>query len=459
MSHRGTSPNSLKSKFTPKTIHNKIDIDIDFLKNYFKNHTLKQCADKFECSKSTIKRRLKAAGVDTSIHNHSDLAYKINRESKKNLFIASKEKLYDLYIVKNLDTKSIGELLNCHYNTVRHYVHKFGFKKSPKDVAQSMKTRHYKKHGYAHPAQRPDVLEKTRRSSQRVNYLAKNGKKFKFKSLFELSFALFLDSNDVEWYYEEMKIPYVDNMSGVWRIYIIDFTIVKGDEVEWVEVKPNKNMIPEDKRIYASRRAEESGIKYRGLTDYEVNQSKKLLLDGYRNDQINFTYYKPKSNARQVSYYFKSEDELKQFEIPSGWEKFAVKKHSNVLWALKIRRPEIKLSDLKNIRFKTTKIFNSKTAMGTWNPNKPSAGHCDVVAMLLQSIYGGKLVTTTINKIDHWFNKIGNQYVDLTGDQFGLNPVRIWDNKTEEFKVKKQKEISSKTKKRYELFLEQYNKI
>lgn len=93
-------------------------------------------------------------------------------------------------------------------------------------------------------------------------------KGIQLKSVIDLGYALYLDSAGYEWHYREMIIPYVDMMTGSRHIYTIDFTVVS-QEVHWVETTEQSKMIPDDKRIYAHRRAEEAGIIYRGLSEGE----------------------------------------------------------------------------------------------------------------------------------------------------------------------------------------------
>jgi len=331
---KGAPPADNSNPSCPKIIHNKIVFDDQELISYFKNHTLVDCAEHFKCSKATIKKKLKSLGVDTSIHNNSKLAHsKISKINKISL-----DTLRMLYIDKNMDAKSIAEDHGIHFNTVRKWIREYKLTKSREDISRSMMSRHFRVHGCAHPAQRPEVIAKTRSSAVKSKYVAKCGKAFRFRSLYELSFALYLDSKNLEWHYEEMRIPYVDNMSGKWKVYIIDFTVVDGDDVTWIEVKPNNNMIPIDKRIYAERRAESAGVQYRGLMDDERKESYELLLNGYRNEHIAFLHPKPRSNSKQVSYYFKSLEELHNFNIPDGWCKHTIDQKSDYLCVLRIRR-------------------------------------------------------------------------------------------------------------------------
>jgi hypothetical protein len=321
--HRG-KPDFDPLKFTPNRIANKKDINIIELIEYFENHTLDECGDKFGCSKITIKRRLKAAGIDTSRHNHSYLATQKYKDSVK--LKPSDHLVIGHYIKENLDTKTIAELYGLHYNTIRSIVRRLGIKKSQSMVSKSMMSRHLAKHGVNHPAQRPDVLKKTSISLNKAAY-----KEHEFKSITELGYALYLDKNGIEWYYEEMRCPYVDMLNGNRRIYVIDFTIIIGEEAHWVEVKPNNDMIPDDKRIYASRRAEEAGVVYRGLNDDERAGLWECVTDGYNFKEVEFKYRKPRSDTNKITYYFKSEDDAIKYNL-EGWKQLTKPTNEGALW-------------------------------------------------------------------------------------------------------------------------------
>lgn len=319
-------------KFTPKRISNKLDIDLDELSAYFKdNHTLNDCAIKYGCSTATIKRKLRLAEVDTSIYNHSKLS-KSRTDAKVVKYSLTDEQLRELYIDSNLDCKTIAETHNppLHYNVIRKHVRRLGLTKTRKMVARSMSARHIRNHGLRHPSQRQDVITKTRSSSIKAEYVDKIGRQHKFRSLHELGYALLLDTLNCEWYYEEMSIPYVDAISGKHRIYIIDFTIVNGDDIDWVEVKPNNSMIPNDKRVYASRRAEAAGVTYRGLTDEERIQSKLILSNKF--NRVSFSYCKPRSSAKKITYYFLNNSSAVKYKLP-GWRGLEPRQLGVNLWA------------------------------------------------------------------------------------------------------------------------------
>jgi hypothetical protein len=326
-------------KFTPKTIHNKKSIDIDRLIDFFKSdHTLGDCAIEFRCSTATIKRRLRVAGVDTSIYNHSQIA--VDRSKKvRAVVLPPDEEIRHMLVDLNLDTKTVAEEFGVHFNTIRNISRRLGIEKNRKDVAKSMSVRHLKMHGYRHPAQRPDVLAKTRRSSGRVKYSDINGRTFLFRSLHELGYALLLDKRGAEWQYEEMHVRYIDMLTGKQRIYVIDFTVESNGLVEWIEVKPNNKMIPDDKRIYASRRAEDAGVVYRGLVEEERLELWELLKSGYRQEFIQFMFLAPNRNAKQISYWFSSSKDATEFKL-DGWRRHNMRDYGTALHTVVFRRIE-----------------------------------------------------------------------------------------------------------------------
>jgi len=292
---------------------NFVDIDIKKLKKFFRTHTLGQCAKEFGCSSATIKRKLKAAGVDTSIHNNSRLAKDLFKKSKKDTSFLTENFLYDQYIIQNKDSKTIAEENKLHYNTVRNRIQKYGLKKSAKNVSASMMVRHYEKTGYMHPGQRPDVINKINKRRSRYYYKpAKSSKNCLFKSLHELCYALLLDNDDdVEsWDYELIKIPYIDRLTGRHRMYYVDFSVQAKSGDRWVEVKPAENMIPHDKYLYASQAAKQAGIMFRGLIGDEKSRGYELFKSGYMKDNIEFRNIKDIKNDKNYTLWFKNINEV-----------------------------------------------------------------------------------------------------------------------------------------------------
>jgi len=300
-----------------KYVSNKIDIQVDELKEYFKNHTLKQCAIKFNCSKVTIKRKLQFVGVDTSIHNHSQLALDAHRKSLKDTSKLTKEFLYQEYVVQNKDAKTIAEETGFHFNTIRNRTREFGFKKDPKNASISMQLRYMKKTGYLHPGHNPINIAKINKRRSRFEYHpVKSEKLVLFKSLHELCYALLLDNDpDVEsWDYELIKIPYMDVIKRRMRMYYVDFSIQAKSGDRWVEVKPANKMVPHMKRLYASYAAKKAGIKFRGLTNDERKLGYDLFIGGYNYDRIGFRNVKSLKLGSCYTLWLKDINELKEVE-------------------------------------------------------------------------------------------------------------------------------------------------
>lgn len=115
-----------------------------------------------------------------------------------------------------------------------------------------------------------------------ITYVDKSGKAQQFRNRRQLCTALWLDAVGSEWHYRDIAIPFVDMLTGKQYKHSIDFTIIDGDNITWLEAVSAAKMIPNDARIYASRRAEEAEVNYRGLTDEEIAVGEFLLGIGYR---------------------------------------------------------------------------------------------------------------------------------------------------------------------------------
>ena len=70
-------------------------------------------------------------------------------------------------------------------------------------------------------------------------------------------------------------------------------------------------------------------------------------------------------------------------------------------------------------------VFSRETAYGGVWTEGSSQGHCAVAAIIVRYIFGGNLVSTIINGESHWFNQLGNLYIDITADQYGPDKVMI----------------------------------
>lgn len=106
---------------------------------------------------------------------------------------------------------------------------------------------------------------------------------------------------------------------------------------------------------------------------------------------------------------------------------------------------------IASIRCALEPAFASDTALDQMSGPVPSAGHCAAVAVLVNDLLGGTLVSAIVNGQSHWFNRVqaGNGLVDVdvTGDQFGLEPIRIGAAGAlyEDTRVRAQEEVHEET--------------
>jgi len=266
-----------------------MDLD-NSVADYFKSHTLSQCAQQYKCSKATIKRKLRALNVDTSMHNHSQLAIEAFKKTCKDVSFLTDGMLYHEYILLNKDTKTIAEEHDLHFNTIRNRLRTMRLKKDLRQVSLSMQLRHLNITGYRHPSQRPDVLAKILKCSSRFEYLARSGRKYFFNSLYELCYAIMLDQNDTvsNWDYKLIQVPYVDRLTGKWHIYYIDFSVQSCTGDKWVVIKSQKDMVPTDKYLYAAQAAKKANAIFTGITAEERSKSYNMFIGGLAHGNVEF---------------------------------------------------------------------------------------------------------------------------------------------------------------------------
>lgn len=81
--------------------------------------------------------------------------------------------------------------------------------------------------------------------------------------------------------------------------------------------------------------------------------------------------------------------------------------------------------ELNTIRKAMDNVFSCDTAFGTCNNNSMSSGHCMLSALIIQDMYGGKIISGQVSGIPHYWNRMCHMDVDLTGDQFKKPKVQI----------------------------------
>jgi hypothetical protein len=135
-------------------------------------------------------------------------------------------------------------------------------------------------------------------------YEVKNSSKYvgngkpKFRSGWEMTFMMFLDSNDnvINWASEPVRIPYRNPLTGKTTMYVPDFIVTyRGPKetvrAELIEIKPKKQSLVEskmkdrDKAIVAVNYAKwhaatlwakQNGLTFRVITEEQIfHQGKK----------------------------------------------------------------------------------------------------------------------------------------------------------------------------------------
>ena len=79
----------------------------------------------------------------------------------------------------------------------------------------------------------------------------------------------------------------------------------------------------------------------------------------------------------------------------------------------------MKISELKQLLIKS---WNSETCFpglrDKWSEENPSLGQCAITALIVNDIFGGKIMRCMASSGSHYYNIIDDNIVDLTVEQF-----------------------------------------
>jgi hypothetical protein len=118
---------------------------------------------------------------------------------------------------------------------------------------------------------------------------------------------------------------------------------------------------------------------------------------------------------------------------------------------LAIKRSADLMPTLQMLRARLEGAFSPSTAAPGFSGSAPSTGHCAAVSAILSKWIGATMVSTRIADQSHWFNRIrvgSHEYdIDLTGDQYGMEAVRIAqaDSLYPETRVRSEQELNAET--------------
>lgn len=120
---------------------------------------------------------------------------------------------------------------------------------------------------------------------------------------------------------------------------------------------------------------------------------------------------------------------------------------------------DFSIEKLTELRSRLDRAFSKETAHPSAKYTVPSSGHCAAVSKIVRDMFGGEFVSAKFAGGSHWFNRIGNFDVDLTGDQYGFEPVRIapagelYDNA----RVREPHDMNEETRGRARILFERIN--
>ena len=63
----------------------------------------------------------------------------------------------------------------------------------------------------------------------------------------------------------------------------------------------------------------------------------------------------------------------------------------------------------------------SEKSSKQWSVDNPANGQCAVTALVLQDVYGGRILKTRVGRAWHFYNEIDGRVVDMSSSQFSAN--------------------------------------
>lgn len=86
------------------------------------------------------------------------------------------------------------------------------------------------------------------------------------------------------------------------------------------------------------------------------------------------------------------------------------------------------ISELKQLLLYSWKKETCSPGLRTeWNEENPSLGQCAITALIVNDIYGGKIMRCMASTGSHYYNIVDDELVDLTVEQF-LGEIPQYEN-------------------------------
>lgn len=80
--------------------------------------------------------------------------------------------------------------------------------------------------------------------------------------------------------------------------------------------------------------------------------------------------------------------------------------------------------DIKTLEEKLLSVYSAETSFDgeNWNKDNPTYGHCAVVSLIVNDYFdNAEICKIKVDGVSHYFNRINNEIIDLTGKQFSKN--------------------------------------
>ena len=81
--------------------------------------------------------------------------------------------------------------------------------------------------------------------------------------------------------------------------------------------------------------------------------------------------------------------------------------------------------DEDKVRSALSSCWSPQTAI-QWRPDNPALGQCNVTALLVNELFGGRILKTRHRESRHYYNEIRGRRYDFTDSQF-TSPVEYAD--------------------------------
>ena len=174
----------------------------------------------------------------------------------------------------------------------------------------------------------------------------------------------------------------------------------------------------------AEELSKERGAKTRKREFEKLTRESRKEVDTSRLDKLMAKYAKKSSSrTRKTKTKTKTGARKKSKARPASG---SLNRIDALLRGSASRSSSTELSErLHPLREAMSEVFACDTAWGDCVEERPSSGHCFLAAMVVQDLFGGCIVQGDVGPVPHYWNRVGEIEVDITGDQFEQPEVQV----------------------------------